>query len=159
MYKFLKALHIIGVVLFFGSILGHAIAGVVSSGTTDSQVLNVVRQVVQAETIYLTIPGLVLFSITGGTMIFVGKLPIKKLKWLALHLALGILVILNALIILGPLGQEMLVATQALAAGTGSIELIHELEIKEAIFGAINIILCVLLVLIAVIKPKLGGNK
>lgn len=159
MYKFLKALHIIGVVLFFGSILGHAIAGVVSSGTTDSQVLNIVRQVVQAETNYLTIPGLVLFSVTGGAMIFVGKLPIKKLKWLALHLALGILVILNAIFILAPLGQEMLAMAQSIASGTGSIEHIHELEAKEAIFGAINIFLCVLLVLIAVIKPKFGGNK
>lgn len=158
MYKFLKALHIIGVVLFFGSILGHAIAGVVSSGTSDSQVLNIVRQVVQAETVYLTIPGLILFALTGVAMIVVGKLPIKRLKWLSVHLFLGILVILNAAIILAPLGQEMLTATQSLADGAGSIEHIHELEAKEALFGAINIILCVLLVLIAVIKPKFGGK-
>ncbi|MEK8015992.1 MAG: DUF2269 family protein [Candidatus Parabeggiatoa sp.] len=160
MYKNIKVLHILGVVLFFGSILGHAVAGIVSSGSTSPELLYIVRQVVEAETIYLTVPGLILFSITGIALIVIGKLPIRKLRWLTAHVAIGVIVILNAILFLAPTGQELLEASQQLASGgtAVSLEQIHALETKEAVFGAINIISCLILVTIAVIKPKWGGR-
>jgi uncharacterized membrane protein len=158
MYRKVKVVHIIGVVLFFGSILGHAVAGIVSSASNSAQVLNIVREVIQAETYYLTIPGLVLFTVTGISMIVVGKLPLKKLRWLMVHVGLGVFVILNAVLVLAPVGQELLATSQSLVNGTASIEQIHNLESKEAMFGGFNIIACLLMVTMAVMKPKLGGG-
>ena len=158
MYKLVKVLHIIGVVLFFGSILGHAIAGVVSSASDNPQVLNTVREVIQTETYILTIPGFLLFTVSGIAMLFIGKLPIKKLRWLIVHISLGALVILNAVFVLLPVGTEILEASQSIIMGSGSKENLHHLENREAIFGALNIISCFVLVTVAVIKPKLGAR-
>lgn len=158
MYKSIKVLHIIGVVLFFGSILGHAVAGIVSSTSDNLQVLNTVREVIQTETYFLTIPGLVLFTLTGIAMLFVGKLPLKKRRWLVVHIGLGTLVVLNAVFVLLPVGQDILEATQNVVNSGGFMEHLHQLENREAIFGAFNIISCFILITIAVIKPKFGGK-
>ncbi len=144
--------------MFFGSILGHAIAGIVSSASDNAQVVHTVREVIQTETYFLTIPGFILFTITGIAMLFLGKVPIKKLRWLAVHVCLGALVILNAVFILLPVGAEILEASQNMVTSAGSMEYFHELKNKEAIFGALNIISCLILVTLAVIKPKLGAK-
>ena len=89
-------------------------------------------------------------------MLFVGRLPIKKIRWLAMHVCLGILVILNAVFILLPVGTEILEASQNIVMGVGSMEDFYQLKNREAIFGALNIILCLILVSLAVVKPKLG---
>ena len=89
-------------------------------------------------------------------MLFVGRLPIKKIRWLAMHVCLGTLVILNAVFILLPVGTEILEASQNIVMGVGSMEDFYQLKNREAIFGALNIILCLILVSLAVVKPKLG---
>ena len=89
-------------------------------------------------------------------MLFVGRLPIKKIRWLAMHVCLGILVILNAVFILLPVGTEILEASQNIVMGVGSMADFYQLKNSEAIFGALNIILCLILVSLAVVKPKLG---
>ncbi len=154
MHKKLKVIHIIGVVMFFGSILGHAIAGIVSASNSDPEVFNIVRQVIEVETAYLTLPGLIVFTLSGIAMIVIGKLPISKMKWLAIHSVIGMLVILNAFIVLIPIGNELLEASQKLVEGSVTIDTIHELKNKEAIFGALNILACFILIILAVIKPK-----
>lgn len=158
MYKSIKVLHIIGVVLFFGSILGHAIAGVVLSDNDSPQTLSIVRQVIQVETTYLTLPGLILFTITGIGMIIVGKLPIKELRWLAIHITLGSFVALNAFFVLIPVGQEILDISNKLMSDGATLEHLKQLGNKEAIFGAFNIIACLLLIIVAVFKPKFGSQ-
>ncbi len=158
MQKKLKVIHIIGVVMFFGSILGHAIAGVVSAASNDPSVFNIVRQVIEVETRYLTLPGLIIFALSGVAMIVVGKIPVSRIRWLALHIVIGVLVILNAFIVLIPIGDELLQASLQLVDGSVSFEQIGELKNKEAIFGAFNIVACFVLITIAVIKPKFGNQ-
>ncbi len=144
--------------MFFGSILGHAFAGIVSAASDSTQVLHTVREVIQTETYFLTIPGFILFTITGITMLFIGKLPIKRLRWLAAHVCLGTLVILNAVFILLPVGTEIIEISQNMVSGTGSMKNFQQLKNREAFFGALNIISCLVLVILAVIKPKLGAK-
>jgi hypothetical protein len=142
--------------MFFGSILGHAIAGVVSASSNDPGVFNIVRQVVEVETVYLTLPGLIIFTLSGIAMLVVGKMPVRKIKWLAIHIAIGVLVILNAFIVLIPVGTEILETSQKLVDGSVTLEALHELKNREAIFGALNIAACLVLITLAVIKPKFG---
>ncbi|MCP4494440.1 MAG: DUF2269 family protein [Gammaproteobacteria bacterium] len=156
MHNKIKVIHIIGVAMFFGSILGHAIAGVVSASSSDPAVFNIVRQVIEVETVYLTLPGLVMFTLSGIAMIVIGKMPVHKIKWLAVHVAVGVLVILNAFIVLIPVGTEILVASQNVMVGSVSSETILALKNREAVFGAFNIVACLVLITLAVIKPKFG---
>ncbi len=156
MHKKIKVIHIIGVVMFFGSILGHAIAGVVSASSNDPAVFNIVRQVIEVETVYLTLPGLAIFSLSGIAMLVIGKMPVPKIKWLAVHIVIGIMVILNAFIVLIPVGTGILEASQQVMEGLVSLETMHELKNREAIFGAFNIVACLVLIVLAVIKPKFG---
>ena len=144
--------------MFFGSILGYAITGIVSSSSDNPQVLNTVREVIQTEIYFLTLPGFILFTITGFTMLFIGKLSIIKIRWLAVHVCLGVLIVLNAVFILIPVGVEILEASQNMLTGVGSMENFHQLKDKEAIFGALNIFSCLILVALAVIKPKLEAK-
>ena len=67
-------------------------------------------------------------------------------------------VLLNATFILLPAGQSILGITSGLAAGTGTDEGLAAFEAREAMFGAINILLCLTAVFIGVIKPRLGGR-
>ncbi len=156
MHNKIKVIHIIGVVMFFGSILGHAIAGVVSASSNDPAVFNIVRQVIEVETMYLTLPGLVIFTLSGIAMIVIGKMPVRKIKWLAVHFGVGVLVILNAFIVLIPIGTEILEASQNVVAGSVSAETVPALKNREAVFGALNIVACLVLITLAVLKPKFG---
>ena len=108
MYQKIKVFHLLGVVLFFGSILAHTVASIFASVSNDAQTLFIVRQVMQAETNFLLIPGIFLFFISGITMIVVGKLKFKKTRWLIIHAVIGIVVVLNATIVLLPAGLELL---------------------------------------------------
>ena len=156
MYKKLKIFHLIGVVLFFGSILAHTVASIFASASGDPQILHIVRQLMQAETKFLLIPGIVLFFFSGVAMILVGKLNITKLRWLTLHTVIGLFVVLNAVFILLPAGNELLELSHQVANGSLSIDDIQTVKKTESIFGGINLIFCLLLVVLGVIKPKPG---
>ena len=156
MLKFVKALHLIGLAMFFGSILGHITMGLVPGVSEDPGTALVARQAIDVATSYLTLPGLALLLVTGAFMAVKGRLPILRRRWLMLHIVFGALILLNAAFVLAPLGQELLgLATEA-AAGTGPLERIHRLEGREAAFGAANVLFCLAALMLAAIKPGLG---
>lgn len=159
MLKSVKALHLIGVVMFFGSILGHITAGLVPGAQDDPQTALIARQTIGAATAYLTAPGLVLLLVTGIVMIAKGRLPILKLRWLMLHAVFGLLIALNAAVVLYPVGQELLDLAAQVAAGAQPMDRLHALEGREAAFGAANALLCVAALVIATIKPGLGKRQ
>ena len=156
MPRFVKALHLIGVVMFFGSILGHVTVGFVPGAKDDPQTALVAREAIGVATTYLTMPGLLLLLLTGIFVIVKGKLPIFKTRWLTLHVLFGLLIALNAAFILYPTGQELLQVASQVATGALPMEQLHAIEGREAVFGAANMLLCLIMVFIAVIKPRIG---
>lgn len=159
MLKLIKALHVLGVVMFFGSILGHVTAGFIPAAKSDPQTALIVRQAIDAATTYLTLPGLVLLVVTGVFMIVRRRLPIIKIRWLALHAIFGLLIALNAAFVLLPVGQDLLAAGSQVATGALSMDHLHALEQREAAFGAANVVLSLAALFIAVIKPPFGARK
>lgn len=159
MLKFVKALHLLGVVMFFGSILGHVSVGLVPGARDDPQTALVVRQAIDVATNSLTVPGLVLLLFTGIFMIVKGKLPIFKMRWLTLHAIFGLLIVLNAAFVLYPIGQELLETASLAAMGALPMEQLHAIEGREAAFGAANLLLCLIMVFIAVVKPRIAAVK
>ena len=159
MAKLITALHVLGVILFFGSILGHAIAGLAESVHDGPVTERLARQVIDAATWYLTVPGLVLLTLTGIAMIVMRGASLLKMRWTLLHGFIAVLILLNATFVLLPTGQAILTVADGLAAGTGTNAGLHILEGREAMFGAINILLCLTAVFVGVIKPRLGGKS
>lgn len=154
MSKFVRAFHIIGVVLFFGSILGHAITGLAEGVHGNAQAHLVARQIVDVATWYLTLPGLVLVTLTGIGLVVMRQRPLRHLRP---HLFIATLILANAIFILLPTGQAILGVANDLAAGTGNGSELSILQGREAMFGAINILLCLAAIFIGVIKP--GSEK
>lgn len=159
MLKFVKALHVLGLAVFFGSILGHVTAGFVPAAQDDPQTALVVRQGIDVATTWLTLPGLVLLLVTGVAMIVLGRLPVLRTRWLALHAVIGLLIVLNGVFVLYPTGQDLLAATTQVAAGALPMEGLAAGKAREAAFGATNVALSLVMVFIAVFKPAFGRNK
>lgn len=156
MLKLAKALHVLGAVMFFGSILGHVTAGMIPGVQDVPRTALVGRQAIEAATTVLTLPGLALLLLTGAVMIAARRPPGLGPRWLVLHVALGVMIALNAALVLYPLGQELLAVAAQVAAGTHPIERLHALGTREAALGAVNVLLCLAALLIAVIKPRIG---
>jgi Predicted integral membrane protein (DUF2269) len=155
MTKFGKALHLIGATMFFGSILSHITVGLVPGAQDDPQTAFIVREGIDAATIYLTIPGLILLVAAGVFMIVKGKLPVLKIRWLMLHAVFGLLIAFNGAVLLYPIGQNMLGIAGQVVSGAVSLDALHAPGGREAAFGAVNIVLCLAAIMLAVIKPRL----
>lgn len=147
MLKLTKSFHVLGVVLFFGSILGHAVAGLAETVNDSPETRLLARQVINVATLYLTIPGMGLLLLSGIGLVVRRQRPLRNL---APHLILVSLTLLNAVFILLPAGQMILQATSGLADSGADLA---ALDRREAIFGAINILLCLVAVFVGVIKP------
>ncbi len=154
--RLIKAFHVLGAVLFFGSILGHAITGLAANVQDSAQTQLVARQIIDVATWYLTLPGLALLVLTGIGLVVMRERPIRLM---GPHLFLAALILVNAIFFLFPIAQAILGIANDLAAGTGSDSELRLLEGREAIFGAINILLCILATVVGVIKPGTGKEQ
>ena len=97
-----------------------------------------------------------LLVLTGIGLVVMRERPIRLM---GPHLFLAALVLVNAIFFLFPIAQAILGIANDLAAGTGSDSELRLLEGREAIFGAINILLCILATVVGVIKPGAGKEQ
>lgn len=158
MLKLLKVAHLLGLVMFFGSILGHVSVGLIPAVKEDPRTALIARQAIDVATTALTMPGLLLLLLSGTAMVVVGRLPILRTRWLALHAVFGLLILLNAIVVLYPLGQDILAVAAQVSGGALPIDRIDPLKGREAAFGAANMVLCLAALILAVVKPRFGGR-
>lgn len=156
--KTAKALHIVGASMFLGSILTHITVGAIPGmyKTAGATVLG--RSAIELATEFVTLPGLALLLLTGVFMTVRGRFGLGKIRWLTVHQSLGVLVILSAVFVLYPVGGELLEAAQAWAQ-SGVAGEFAGLKTREAAFGAVNIVLALAAIFLAVIKPRWGQGK
>lgn len=169
MRQVLKLLHYIGLTMFLGSVLMFIIiAGTTSHENLDA--LLVTRQIILYGEYFLTLPGIVIVLITG--IVMTSKYySFFQLRWLNIKQVSILLISLNAIFFLYPYANELLDLTrQSIQEG----KLLPEyavIETKEALAGAVNILL-ILLSMVAVIwrftkrkekknpgKPIIADNK
>lgn len=158
-HKVLRSLHLLGLVLFLGSIFGHVAVGWVPGAADDPATLLVARQVISVATAALTLPGLLLLVLTGVALLFGKAAGFVGQRWVILHLTLGLLIALNGGLVLYPLGQELLTGVSGLAAGDPVTERIATLQGREALFGALNVGMSLLALFVAVLKPRFGRSR
>ena len=155
MYKIAKALHFVGLAMFLGSILGHITIGFVPGAKDHAQAMLFGRQAIEFATWSLTVPGLALLVATGLFMTVHGGLGFGRRRWLTVHQIIGALILLNAALILVPIGGDLLDVASEIIQGRGSMEAFASLTGRERLFGAANLLLALVTIFIAVLKPAL----
>lgn len=156
MIKLVKALHLLGVAMFLGSILGHVTLGFIPGAKEDPATALVARQAIELATSGLTMPGLLLLLVTGSAMLLHARHGLLARRWMMLHALAGLLILLNAIFVLYPTGQALLETALRVAAGDWPMARLQALEGREAAFGAANLLLSLLALFVAVLKPGLG---
>lgn len=159
MYKAAKALHFVGLAMFLGSILGHVTIGFVPGAKDQTQAMLFGRQAVEIATWSLTVPGLALLVVTGLFMILYGKLGFGRRRWLTAHQTIGVLIALNAALVLVPVGGNLLDVAVEIIRGSKSMEAFNALKDREAMFGAVNLVLALVTIFLATLKPALGQSR
>jgi len=159
MYKIAKALHLLGLAMFLGSILGHVTVGFIPGATDPSRTMLFGRQAIEVATWSLTVPGLALLVVTGLFMTIHGRLGFLKRRWLTLHQLFGVAILLNAAFVLVPLGADLLELAPEITDGTRPPERFMALARRESLFGAVNVVLALATLLVAVLKPGLGQSR
>jgi hypothetical protein len=156
MYRVLKFLHILGLTLFLGSIFGHIVASVLGGEPGTASFL-FARQDVTTATRALTAPGLALTILTGIAMVIASQQSPFRVRWLAVHGGLAVVVAILAATVIIPAGQEILNGAIALrdAAASVSVEQIAAAKRIEDTVGGINLLLALIAAFIGVWKPKL----
>jgi hypothetical protein len=148
MYRIFKTIHLLGLTLFLGSVFGHIVAG----QTVGAQGANLVaaRTEIVAATRLLTMPGLGLAIASGLAMMFCARLSPLKNPWLAAHIVLATVVVVTAVAVVVPAGREALALVSAGDFGAS----FNAALLREHAFGAFNVVLTLLLVILGVFKPK-----
>lgn len=154
MYKLLKMLHLLGLVLFLGSVFGHIVAGEFADfpGTLS---FALARQHISDATRVLTLPGLVLAVITGIGMALAAR-STRRPGWFWLHAGLASVVLLNTTLVVVPTGNRVLALVRDLPQNpvAGSIDVIRSALHVEGLFGLANVLLALAVIAVGVSRPR-----
>jgi hypothetical protein len=149
MFRIFKTIHLLGLTLFLGSVFGHIVAGQ-AVGAQGGPYLVAARTETVAATRFLTMPGLILAIASGVAMMFCARLSPLRSPWLAAHIGLAAVVVITAVAVVVPAGREALALVVAGDFGPG----LNAALLREHGFGAFNVVLTLILVVLGVFKPK-----
>ncbi|MBU2713439.1 hypothetical protein [Zooshikella harenae] len=148
MRSLVKTIHLIALAVFLGSIITYIFAGVfIPEGNAHALTLN--RQFVFTGTKLLTIPAMLVTGITG--LLLMGK---PNQRWLWVKLIGFVVIALNTYLFIYPAIDDSVAFLSE-----NKIELFDGALMKEAIFGALNILLIIALVFVATKKPSFFANR
>lgn len=154
MSRFLKMAHILGLVLFLGSIFTFIVASGVIRGA-DVLSISVGRRIISSGTDLLTVPALLLVVISGAWMAWVGGGFASR--FVRIKLAIGVLLLLNAVVFVVP---AVHLATELAVQSVSSGQLLPGFSaayMQEEIAGALNILLGIGALAVGVWKTSLRG--
>jgi hypothetical protein len=156
--KLVKALHLVGLALFLGSIPAHILLGRLATAEGDLAHTALLLHAKHVSVLALTLPGLALIVVTGLGLV-VSARSLMQARWLWAKLALAILVMLNGALILTPTGAAIAaLATEAAATGIVPPTL-AALQARESLFGAINLTMTFGIIALAVLRPGWRGRR
>ncbi len=141
MFKLFKAIHVIGVAMFLGSIFGHIAIGLLPGAANNPQAMLFARQAIELATRYVTVPGLIIAIVGGALMVASGYPGFFRRRWLVLHVAAAAAIAAITAAVMAPVGQGLVAAAKEVAAGAMTPGAFAALAMREHLFGAVNILL------------------
>ena len=152
----LRFLHFVGLAMFLGSLFGHIALSALPGAEADAHSVVLSSVAIVHTTRALTLPGLGLLIVTGVWMTVSYHGGFFRARWLTVHQVLSILILLNSLLILRPLGMDVLRVALGLHDGGLDLSSLHALTHEEMTFGAINLVLTLATVAVAIYRPRLS---
>ena len=159
MHKFFKVIHILGVAMFLGSIFAHIATGQVPGATDNPPAMLFARQAIELATRYVTLPGLVIASLSGALMVASGYPGSFKQRWLVPHVAAAAAIAAITVAVMIPVGHDLVAAAKAVVAGTMTPEAFAAPAMREHLFGAVNILLAFAAIVLGIAKPRLRQGR
>lgn len=149
--KIIKGLHLLGLILFLGSILTFIMISVLAGGA-DPATLAFARRIILTGTQCMTMPGAVL-AVSTGLLLAACRRRAPWPMWLKLKLMISILVLANASWVVMPAVMRA-TSIAVRATVTGQLDPgYYTAYARESVFGAFNVLLILLLGTLAIWKP------
>jgi hypothetical protein len=146
MFKFFKLLHFIGLTLFLGSVWVFIAQGTLM---TTIALTCYVREMIVHTLRVITLPGLILIIFSGIGMIICRNILLRS-TFFKVKIITAIVILANS-IYLSHIAQQALTLASALPKNSA---LFHQLTIREAIHGAINVWMVLFLIAYSVYSRK-----
>lgn len=156
MFQLFRILHIIGVAMFFGSVLGHAVTTLIPGAADNPPAMLAARQAIVLANWYVTIPGLLIVFVSGGLMI--ATRGYEKRRAFVVHILAAVLIAGVATTILIPAAVGLQEAAKAIAAGSAARDAFAHLAMREHLYGAVNILLAVVAIGAGAILPNIRAK-
>ena len=154
MFEFFRVMHIVGVAMFFGSVLAHVTAGLIPGAAENPAIMLAARQAITLANWYVTIPGLILAIASGALM--VANAGYIKRRALVMHIAAAAAI---AAIVLIPASLELQAAAKAVGGGTMTPKAFADAATSEHLFGTINIVLALAAIALGAALPSLRKSQ
>lgn len=153
----LLVLHLLGLTMFLGSILGSIVLSLGAPATGDPHAVVFAWHAIGAANTFLTVPGLLLMVASGLLLIPTqGRSP-RHERWLALKILAVLAIIVVAATLIEPSEEQLRQLSTALP-DLGARAVFMDAAIRQQIYGVINLALVVLASVLGVFKPGLGGK-
>jgi hypothetical protein len=158
LYQSLRLLHLLGLVLFLGSIFSHIVIGQAPGAMQDPAALLFARKAISAATHVLTIPGLALSVVTGIGMFGFRRNVLLGARWFKIHAMIAALIVIITGIIMLPVVEKLLYLANLIASGNVTIESFQGASMREHLFGALNMLLTFAAAYLGVFRPDLKSE-
>lgn len=141
MKKGVKLIHIVGLILFLGSIFTYTL---ISTLTKEASLENILfaRKIISAGTTYLTLPGLFIIVLSGIISTINGTRFLKH-RWLKIKFLTAIIIVLNTFIFILPAINEALAFAEASLTQGKLLSEYTAAYMQESIAGGVNVLLVV----------------
>jgi hypothetical protein len=152
----LVLVHLVGLTMFLGSILGNIVLSLGAPATGDPGAVVFAWRAIGSTNTFLTIPGLAILIGSGLVLIPAQDRSPTRERWLAFKMlaVIGIVVIAAALI--EPSEDQLREIAKSLPDPAARASF-TEVAVRQQIYGAVNLALVVLASALVVFKPRLGG--
>ena len=157
MSQLFRVIHIVGVAMFFGSILAHVAAGLIPGAADNPPAMIVARQAIALANWYVSVPGLVITIVSGALM--AATAAYLKRRTLGLHIAAVVVIVVIAAAVLIPAALQLEAAAKAVGAGTMTPEVFAGALRREYAFGAVNILLALAAIVLGAALPALRKGQ
>lgn len=117
----------------------------------DTAAFALLQDAKHRSTLFLTLPGLGL-TVASGLALAALRPELARSRWLWLKALLAIAIVANGALVLSPVGE----AIAALAQAHAGAEALAPLLRRETMFGALNLVMVLAVVVLAVARPRLG---
>jgi uncharacterized membrane protein len=152
-YTFLKAIHVLAVILFTGNIVVTAVWKILADRTRDARIVRFGQRLVTVTDVFLTGPGALLVLATGLLMMQELGAAAMKLRWI--HMGLGLFVVSGLLwgACLVPIQRKQSRILRSLKDGEPVPESYWRLGRWWMVLGSVAALLPLVNVVLMVFKP------